>query len=410
MNLYENIVIIATLAIFITYFNYRFLSMQPTIAVMATSLFLSFILLFLDKIGLHVIHDNVTVFINRFHFHDALMNCMLGLLLFAGSLTIDMPYFKNQKWDIGILAVFSTIASTFLVGIGIYFILNLLGLHVELIFTMLFGALISPTDPIAILAISKKCGMSKKLEMLLMGESLFNDGVGVVLFITFYYAAFSDTQVSLLSILTIFFKQVLGGLAFGICLGVLAKKLMTPIDEHKIEILLTIAIVVGGYTLAQMLDISGPLAMVAAGVYIANHKDKIFKSTKTREHFESFWELIDELLNAVLFLLIGFEVLLIHFTFWHLLASALVIPLVLLIRLLTVAIPMRYMKQYPSNTIRVLTWGGLRGGIAVALALSIPPGAINDIILPMTYIVVIFSVLIQGTTICFLKRTDYPKT
>lgn len=402
MNLYMIISVIITLAILVSYCNYRFLRMQPAIAIMATSLLLSVVLLVADHLGFHVVHHDVTDFVNRLHFHDLLMNCMLGLLLFAGSLTVDVSLLKKQKWEIGVLATIGVVASTFLVGFAIYFILHIFHLKISLIYCLLFGALISPTDPIAVIATMKQANAPKKLGILLMGESLFNDGVAVVLFVTLYHVAFASKAVSISVITLSFLQNTLGGIAFGLFLGILTYWLMRPIDDRKIAILFTIALVTGGYTLAQALDISGPLAMVTVGIFIANNKNRIFRSQITQEHLEGFWELIDELLNAILFLLIGFEILLVHFSLWLIAAAICAIPLILLVRLITVAIPMRfarYWRTYPPNTIRLLTWGGLRGGLAVALALSIPEGAVGNIFLPMTYLVVLFSILIQGSTI-----------
>jgi len=411
MNLYAVISVIITLAILVSYCNYRFLKMQPAIAIMATSLFLSLVLLIADNLGFHVIHHDVTAFVNKLHFHDVLMNCMLGLLLFAGSLTVDISLLKKQKWEIAILATIGVIASTFLVGIIIYFMLQVLHLKIPLIYCLLFGALISPTDPIAVIATLKQAQAPKKLGILLTGESLFNDGMAVVLFVTLYQLAFAHEAITITHVTLSFLQKTLGGVAFGLILGMLTYWLMSPVDDHKITILFTIALVTGGYTLAQALNISGPLAMVTAGIFIANNKNKIFRSSIDQEHLESFWELIDELLNAILFLLIGFEILLVHFSLWLFIAALGAIVVILAVRLVTIAVPMRfarYWRKYPPNTVRILTWGGLRGGLAVALALAIPAGPIGNILLSMTYIVVLFSILIQGSTIRrFVKKSRF---
>jgi monovalent cation:H+ antiporter, CPA1 family len=409
MTLYDSITIIITLAVFVSYVNYRFLKMQPAIAIMATSLIISIVLVVSDKLGFHVIHHDVTRFVDQLHFHDLLMNCMLGLLLFAGSLTVDFRRLKKQKWEICALATISVIASTFLIGAGTYYLLKIFGVHAGLIYCFLFGSLISPTDPIAVLATFKQSKVSAKLEMLVTAESLFNDGIGVVLFVVLYHVAFSGEPIFFMSVTTLFLQKTFGGIAFGLLLGFLARWLMGAVDDHKIEILITIALVTGGYTLAQSIGVSGPLAMVTVGIFIANNKDKIFKSKSTQEYLEGFWELIDELLNAILFLLIGFEILLVQFAYWQLIVSILIILLVLFSRLITVAIPIRfakYWRKYPHRTIEILTWGGLRGGLAVALALSLPSGPISGIFLPITYVVVIFSILVQGSTVKFLVKKE----
>jgi len=407
MNLYTIISVIITLAILVGYCNYRFLKMQPAIAIMATSLFLSMVLLIADRLGFHVIHHDVTAFVNKLHFRDVLMNCMLGLLLFAGSLTVDISLLKKQKWEIAILSTVGVIVSAFLIGFIIYFILQLLYFKIALIYCLLFGALISPTDPIAVIATLKQANAPKKLGILLTGESLFNDGMAVVLFVTLYQLAFIPGAITITHVTLSFLQKSLGGITFGLILGMLTYWLMSPVDDHKIAILFTIALVTGGYTLAQAFNISGPLAMVTAGIFIANNKNKIFRSKINQEHVESFWELIDELLNAILFLLIGFEILLVHFSLWLIIAAVCAIVVVLLVRLVTIAVPMRfakYWRKYPPNTVRILTWGGLRGGLAVALALAIPEGPVSNILLPMTYIVVLFSILIQGSTIKYLIK------
>lgn len=401
MSIYTNIIIIITIAVAISYVNYRFVKMQPTIAIMSTSLFLSLILVILDRLGFHAVHNDVTNFISGLHFQHILMDCMLGLLLFAGSLTLDIPHLKRQKWEIGILSSCSTLVSTFMIGTIIYYLLFLLGLKLTFVECLLFGALISPTDPIAILAILKQIKAPKKVEMLVASESLLNDGVAVVIFMMLYQIAFVHESPTFISITMSFLHKAVGGVIFGTLLSAIAYVLMKPINDYKIELLITLALVTGGYTLAQSIGVSGPLAMVTVGIFIANNKHIIFQTDITRNYLSAFWEMIDELLNAILFLLIGAEILLVNFSFLLIIAALFAIPIVLATRYLTVAPPMWYFKHkgmYPKNIIRILTWGGLRGGIAVALALAFPSGHVRDILLPITYIVVVFSILVQGTT------------
>lgn len=408
MDIYSNISIIIVLAVFINYINFRFIKMQPTIAIMTTSLIISILSLFLDRIGFHSIHRDVTQFVANLNFRDLLMNLMLGCLLFAGSLTIDISQLKKQKWDIAILATISVLASAFIIGIFTYYLLPVFHIKLSFISCLLFGALISPTDPIAVLSIFKKSHAPKKLSLAIAAESLFNDGLAVVLFMTISHFAFvPNAHPSAEAITFLFLQKSLGGLLFGLILSFAAYFLMKPIDDHKIEILLTLALVTGGYTLAQMISVSGPLAMVTVGIFIASRKREIVISKNSREHIETFWGLIDELLNAILFLLIGFEILVIPVSFLQMFASLTLIPLLLLARYITVAFPMIFLKlkrNYPPYSIRIMTWGGLRGGVAVALALSLPFGNARDIILPMTYIIVLFSILCQGTTIKYLVR------
>lgn len=408
MTIYQNIAILVTLAVAISYINYRFIKMQPTIAIMATSLFVSLVLLGLDRLGFHVIHADVTQFVSHLDFRDILMNFMLGLLLFAGSLTIDISQLKKQKWDIAILATITVLISAVLIAIALYYIQQPFHIHLRFIECLLFGALISPTDPIAVLAILKNSGAPKKLSLAITGESLFNDGIGVVLFISIYHFAFTASAFpSATAITTLFLHKALGGIGFGLLLSLIAFVLMKPIHDHQIEILLTLALVIGGYTLAQSMNISGPLAMVTVGIFIASRKKEIVLSDSAREHIESFWSLIDDLLNAILFLLIGFEILVIQFSWLHLLAALSIIPALLLSRYLAIAFPMTLLKlwrKYPPYSIRIMTWGGLRGGLAVALALTITNISARNIILPMTYIVVLFSILVQGTTVKVLVK------
>lgn len=403
MTIYQNLAILITLAVFVSYINYRFIKMQPTIAIMATSLLVSLLLLLLDRLGFHVIHQDVTQFITNLDFKNILMNFMLGLLLFAGSLTIDISQLKKQKWDIAILATISVLISAVLIAFAIYYLQFFFNGHLRFIECLLFGALISPTDPIAVLALLRQSHAPKKLSLAIAGESLFNDGIAVVLFISIYHFAFSaNVHPSSQAITLLFLHKAFGGIGFGLLLSVMAYALMKPVKDHEIEILLTLAFVTGGYTLAQSIGLSGPLAMVTVGIFIASKKKEILASYDTREHLESFWQLVDHLLNAILFLLIGFEILVIHFTIPHLVAALLAIPVLLIARCLAIAFPMSFLKmwrRYPPYSIRVMTWGGLRGGLAVALALTIPAGNAREVILPMTYIVVLFSILVQGTTI-----------
>jgi monovalent cation:H+ antiporter, CPA1 family len=399
--------IIITVAVIISYLNHRFIRLQATIAIMSSALLLSLILIILDAFGINVLHGDIIRFFRHLDFHALVMNFMLGLLLFAGALTIDLTHFKSQKVEIAVLTSISTIASAFLVAAGTYYLLQWMGFHFAFVYCMLFGSLISPTDPIAVLAIFKKLHTPKKLETLVSAEALFNDGVGVVLFVTTLSVAFSTTHPTVGGVLTLFFKEAVGGIAYGLVLGWLLCWLIKPIYDHKVEILLTIALVTGGYTFAQSIGISGPLAMVTSGIFIANYQRDVVMTVKNREMLNAFWELIDELLNTVLFLLLGFEILAIHFTTLRVVAALAIIPLVLLIRYVTVAIPIACLRPWRRSipyTISILTWGGLRGGLAVALALSIPVGGVRAWIVTLTYAVVVFSIVIQGTTMTSLAK------
>ena len=270
------------------------------------------------------------------------------------------------------------------------------------------AALISPTDPIAVMGILRNAKAPKRLETMIIGESLFNDGVGVVVFTVVLGIAAAGHDVSMVEVGKLFAEEAVGGVILGLVLGAIAFWMLRQVDDYSVEVLITLALVMGGYSLALALHTSGPLAMVVAGLFIGNQGRRLAMSDSTREHLDTFWELVDEILNAVLFVLIGLEVLILAFTGTIFAAGVIAIPLVLACRFACVSLPvlvMRSRREFSPGVIRVLTWGGLRGGISVALALSIPAGPERDIILPVTYAVVVFSILVQGLTIGPLVRT-----
>ncbi len=401
MTTYALTSVILSIAVLLGLINHRFIKMQSTIAIMAGALLLSFILILLQHFGIANVADTARQLIIRTDFNHLLLNGMLSFLLFAGALTIDFSTLKSQKWEIGTLASISTIASTLIIGTLTYYLLPLLGLQMPYLYCLLFGALISPTDPIAVLAIFKQVGAPKKLEMCVAGESLFNDGVAIVIFLTLYQLTFKGAPITVSNVILLFLKQAIGGILYGAVLGTVVHWLIKDLKDYKMAALITLAAVSGGYTLAMKLDISGALAMVVAGILVG-YKRKTYKHKQTIEALEMFWEIIDEILNAVLFLLIGFELLTIHASSVQIVAALAAIPMVLLVRLITVAIPMKFFQLKRSRqpyAIAILTWGGLRGGLAVALALSLPLGEHRDFIIALTYSVVAFAVIIQGSTI-----------
>lgn len=412
MDFYTSASLIVTAAILIAFINHRFIKLQTTIAIMVSTLLIALILVILDKFfGLPRFEQQILTTLDNINFEKLLINGMLSFLLFAGALTIDIHSLRSQKWEIFTLASFGTILSAFLVGIGCFYLLPFIGIHLKLIYCLLFGALISPTDPIAVLALFKKLQAPKELGTIVAGESLFNDGVGIVMFISLYHIAFSHEPISSNSVILLFLQQALGGTLYGFLLGFIGSWLIKNADEHKIEILITIGLVTGGYSLAQALHISGPLAMVVAGIIIGTYARHHGMSAHTQVILDEFWEIIDELLNCVLFLLIGFELLPIAHGNRYLFAGLFAIPLVLLVRLIIVILPMSLFKlknQYPPHLIKILVWGGLRGGLAVALALSLPSGDYRQIILAMTYAVVAFSIIVQGLTIQPLVKFSVP--
>ncbi len=393
----------------LSYLNHRFIGLPTTIGVMGIALLLSFALFGLNKLGFGALRDYEVSLLSSVNFSELLMQGMLSLLLFAGALHIDLSELKAYKWQIGILAVFGTLASTLLVGFGLWAILPYLGIALPLSYCLIFGALISPTDPIAVMGILKSAGAPKSLEVVIAGESLFNDGIGVVLFTLILAMVTSGETPTAAHGAMLLLQEGGGGVMFGLALGYVTYRMLKSIDSYQEEVLITLAAVLGGYALASRLHVSGPLAMVVAGLIIGNHGRALAMSNKTREQLDMFWELLDSMLNAVLFVLIGLEVILIEFSTSLALAGAVVIVITLAARLLSVGAPFTLLQRVfnlPRGALQVLTWGGLRGGISVALALSLPSGPERDLVLTLTYAVVVFSILVQGLSIGKLVRAQ----
>ena len=402
MHILDITAVLTTLAAVLSYVNHRFVRLPSAIGLMFIALCLSLGLIALGKLGFAGIERTAETFIRSIDFNKTLMQGMLSFLLFAGALHVNLRDLAEQKWVVGTLATVGTVASTFVVGGLFWLLVNGLGLDIAPIYCLLFGALISPTDPIAVLGILKSAGAPKSLEIKITGESLFNDGIGVVVFVVLLELATGGHELSLPHIAVLFAEEAVGGILFGLLLGGIAFWMLSRIDHYSVEVLITLAVVMGGYALALAIHTSGPIAMVVAGLVIGNHGRRFAMSDKTREHLDTFWELIDEILNTVLFVLIGFELLILEFAGKTAAAGLLAIPIVLLARLVCVGTPIQLMKLWRTFTqgaVKILTWGGLRGGISVALALSIPAGPERDLILPVTYTVVVFSILVQGLTI-----------
>lgn len=392
----------------LAYVNHRFIGLPTTIGVMATALALSLALVGLDAIGVaQGVRDYEESLLRSIDFTDVLMQGMLSLLLFAGALHVDLSELHALRWQIGALAVFGTLASTVVVGLAMWGVLPWLGIDLPLLHCLLFGALISPTDPIAVMGILKSAGAPKELELVIAGESLFNDGVGVVLFSLLVGVLVSGQTPSVAEGGLLLLREAGGGLLLGLLLGEATFRLLRSIDNYQVEVMLTLAAVTGGYLLATRLHVSGPLAMVVAGLLIGNRGRALAMSDTTRHHLDLFWELLDEILNAVLFVLIGMEVILITFPDGILLAAVAAIGVTLLARSLTVGLPVTWGCRFfrlPPGAGKLLTWGGLRGGISVALALSLPPGPGRETVVALTYCVVVFSILVQGPTVGRVAR------
>jgi CPA1 family monovalent cation:H+ antiporter len=405
MTLMHTVTILVCLSAGFSYLNHRYIKLPVAIGLMAMALAMSLVLLCLGKLG-YGIESQARSFVQRIDFGEALLHGMLSFLLFAGALHVNLDDLLDQKWFIGTLACGGVLVSTAIVGSLTYLGLDWLGHPIPLIAAFLFGALISPTDPIAVLGILKNANAPKRLEIKITGESLFNDGVGVAVFLVLLAMAESG-RVTPEAMGWLLLQEAVGGIVLGLALGYGAYLMLKSVDQHSVEILITLALVMGGYAVADALHTSGPIAVVVAGLLIGNHGRHLAMSDTTREYLDTFWELIDELLNAVLFVLIGLEVLVLRFQDEYLFAGLLAIPLVLFARFVSVSLPVQFFRLFEDLTNRatvILTWGGLRGGISVAMALSLPASTYRDAIVAMTYIVVVFSILIQGLTIERLIR------
>lgn len=412
MSIYTYICFLSAIAILLGFVTSKISDkIQSTIAITASAMVGSLLLLLLGSFNWLNLDVIATETMKQIDFKSFLLNGILGFLLFAGALGIKLPVMKDQKWEIATFALFSTLASTFIVGFLIYAFANLIGLDVDLIYCLLFGALISPTDPIAVLAIIKNLRAPKRLSMQVEGESLFNDGVGLVIFTTIFAVAFGGQEPTFGGIMGLFLQEAIGGIFYGLVLGLVAHWLISSTDDGSLEILLTLTIPTAGFMLAGVLHVSGALAMVVSGIMIGNWTRKKGFSEQSQRYLDHFWEMIDHFLNSLLFFLIGFALLLVDFTFRGFIMMLLAIPICLAARYASIWIPFQAMKQirtYNPYSLKILTWGALRGGLSLAMALSIPQGVafingtdmdVKDLILLMTYAVVTFSILVQGVTI-----------
>lgn len=402
MSLFAIISTLVVLSALFGYINVRFLKMPTTIGLMVITIIFTLLILATSMFNTTLLEQE-KLFISQIDFETVLLDVMLSFLLFAGALHTNFQQLKVQRKPILIFATFSTLTSTFLVGIFSFFLLKLVNLDVDFIYCLLFGALISPTDPIAVLGILKQVGAPKILETKIVGESLFNDGVGVVVFLTIYQIAKGGGTITFGSIAEMFLVEVVGGIALGLLLGWFTYRLLKSIDDYDVEVIITLAAVMGGTVLAQYLHLSAPLAMVTAGLIVGT--DTVRKSSMskiTEQYVDKFWELIDILLNTVLFVLIGMELLILTFNNTFIIAGLLLIPTLLFARYLSLMLPIKlYAKKldFVPKTNLIMTWGGLRGGISIALALSLTTEMYRDLFLVITYIIVVFSIIVQGLTV-----------
>ena len=401
MDIFPLLSLLIVLSAAFAYLNFRFLKLPNAIGLMLVSLLFSLAIIAVSYF-IPSLKDHVEVLLNNINFSELLLEVMLSFMLFAGAIHIKFKDLKAEKLSIMLFSTLSVIISTIIVGYASFYLLHLFNLEVTLIQCMLFGSLISPTDPIAVLSILKTAGVTKSLETKIAGESLFNDGVAVVVFITILQLAKPNADVSVLSILTVFGQEAIGGIILGAIVGWIGYKFIASIDSYNVEVLITLAVVMGGYSLAHYTHVSGPLAMVIAGLITGNHGKTLGMSDITAEYIDKFWELLDEILNALLFVLIGLELLIIQVNYVIVLVATIIIFVVLLTRYISVYIPsilIRLKEEISHKTIIILTWGGLRGGISIALALSIPNELGKEIWVTITYIIVCFSILVQGMTI-----------
>ncbi len=410
-SLFNMSALLLTLAAGFGYVNHRWLRLPTTIGLVVIALFVSFAMMGLDwlfpELGFRA---TVSRTLTAIDFHKTLMEGMLSFLLFAGALHVDLDEFLARKWVIGLLASLGVMTSTVLIGLIMYPLFSLAGFEVPLILCLVFGALISPTDPVAVLGILKLVKVPPSLEAKIAGESLFNDGVGVVIFSILLAMATAESGGAPMgagNVIILFVQEALGGALLGLAAGYIAYRAMKSMNEHNLEVLITLALVSGAYALALMLHLSGPIAVVLAGILIGNKGKRLAMSETTRDHVEKFWSLTDEILNAVLFLLIGFEVMALSVTADMLWLMAAAVPVALGARFISVSVPITLLglsREFMPGAIRVLTWGGLRGGISVALALSLPDIPEKGVLLGAAYAVVVFSIIVQGLSMKALVK------
>ena len=402
MELYSVFSLLLVVAALFAYLNHRFLRLPPTIGLMTLTLLSSLGLVGLGRLGVPAVL-RVAEVVRAIDFHTVLMQYMLSFLLFAGALQLDTKSLGRQRVPVLLLATVGTLISTIVVACGLYLVLPLFGMPLGFVYCLLFGTLISPTDPVAVLGILTKAGLPKPLETNIVGESLFNDGVGVVLFATVLSVAATGAEtVQPGQVLGLLLREGVGGLALGAVLGYGVYRLLRHVDDYVVEVLLTLALVTGGSVLAAALHTSGPLAMVVAGLIVGSNQGRHGMSEVTEDYVDKFWELIDGILNAVLFALMGLEMLVLRIKGQYIGVGLAAAAVVLLARLVSVSIPLSFLRtrrELSEFNLTILTWGGLRGGISVALALSLPPTMPRELLVGITYVVVVCSILGQGLTI-----------
>ncbi|WP_295128724.1 sodium:proton antiporter [uncultured Chitinophaga sp.] len=404
---YTSLALLITITAAFSYINCKYIHLPSTIGIMIMSLVCSMVLIALGNL-FPELAEQARVIMQNVRFGDLIMQSLLSFLLFAGAIQLDVRKLHRHRSVVILLATIGVIISAAVIGAGIFFLFQVFNIHVPLIYCLMFGALISPTDPIAVLGILGELGVPESLEIKIAGESMFNDGVGVVLFLILLQLDQNGVETMKAGqIAWIFLREAAGGWLWGLALGYGGVIVLKSINNYKVETLITLAIVMGGYLVSELLDVSGALSMVVAGIIIGNKGMAISMSKTTRDYVSKFWELIDEIMNAFLFLLIGFEMLVLVLD-WQLVGAALLcLPVVFLARWVSVIIPMYILTNKTTRekgAIAVLTWGGLRGAVSVALALSLPEGPGREKMVTITYVVVLFSIIVQGLSIGPLAR------
>ena len=403
MNIFTIITLLIVISALFSYINVRFLKLPTTIGLMIMAMIFT-VGISTSSLFTDAILSNAVIIISSINFKEVLLDVMLSFLLFAGALHTNFTQLKAQRYPIMMFATFGVLLSTFLIGTVAFYLLNYMQLPISYLQALLFGALISPTDPIAVLGILKQAGVPKKLETKIVGESLFNDGIGVVIFLTlFQLAASPNADISFSHIGFLFVEEVGGGILLGLALGYVTYLMLKSINNYETEVMLTLAMVMGGYLLASQLHFSGPLAMVVAGLFLGNDSRRESSMSEVTERYvDKFWELLDVLINAILFVLIGLEVLILSFDGNYILAGFILIPVALICRYTALLGPIQIFKKkldFVPRTGLIMTWGGLRGGISIALALSLTDEMNRELIVAITYIIVVFSIIVQGLTV-----------
>ncbi|MDN3380256.1 MULTISPECIES: sodium:proton antiporter [unclassified Pseudoalteromonas] len=419
MNAWYLICFLSAIAIFIAFANQYILKMQTTIAITTGSVVISLLLILAVKLQGDSTALEITQVVSSINFNQLLLKGMLGFLLFAGALEINLAALKKQRWEITALVLFSTLASTFIIGYLSFYAFELLGWPVPFIYCLLFGALISPTDPIAVLAIIKQMRAPEGISVQVEGESLFNDGIGLVIFTTIFAVAFYGTEATVVDVGELFLVDAIGGIAFGLVIALVGHFLIINSRDVNIRLLLTLTIPTAGFAAANIWEISGALAMVTSGILLGNiTRSKATERTGPEDtrYVKDFWHATDSFLNALLFLIIGMLIVTMPISLAEIGLGLLMVPMVLFARFISVGAPFIFFKKfrhYDKHTVKILTWGGLRGGLALAMAAAIPRDEVfigqsdlHNLIVIITYVVVIFSIIVQGLTISPLIQSS----